>query len=248
MYAPTRGSRGRLRSALRQLPEAWREARFLSSLPRPRERRARGGHSRRPQSGPTRRHRPLLDLAPQRRSLAGRRRERTAGASTRRGSTASSSWPAWTSRRRRRRRLQLGRSLAAQWDEHVRALPPDWSDVFAEISFRSSDDLELAALLLSPLNPSRFGERPGFRFRVARRFGYGAAPEIVRRCLERVDEEGLRAEVRILHALSDTSRSSHAGPGLVRGRKARRWATRSAGSSSSRAGRWSTPRESASAR
>jgi hypothetical protein len=103
-------------------------------------------------------------------------------------------------------------SLAAQWNEQVTSLPPDWSDVFAEISFRSSDDLERAALLLSPVNPSRFGRRPGFRFRVARTFGYGAAPELVRRCLERLDEVGIRAEVRILHALSDTKPIFTQGP------------------------------------
>ena len=59
---------------------------------------------------------------------------------------------------------------------------------------------------------ARFGGRPGFRFRVAQTFGYGAAPQMVRRCLERLDEGGIRGEVRVLHALSDTKPWSTQGP------------------------------------
>jgi hypothetical protein len=57
---------------------------------------------------------------------------------------------------------------------------------------------------MAPTNPARFDDRPGFRFRCARRFGYGTAPLMVRRCLERLDEEDIRGQVRILHALSTT--------------------------------------------
>jgi hypothetical protein len=103
-------------------------------------------------------------------------------------------------------------TLAAGWDAEVAALPPDWSDVYAEIQLRSSDQLELAALHLAPVNPARFGDRPGFRFRVARRRGYGASPGMVRRCLERLDGEDVVARVEILHALSDSRPVSTQGP------------------------------------
>jgi hypothetical protein len=94
-------------------------------------------------------------------------------------------------------------SLAAAWDAEQGALPADWSDVHAELGLRSTDHLERAALLLAPLNPTRFDDRPAFRFRVASRFGYGASPGMTRRCLERLDEEGILGRVRILRALSD---------------------------------------------
>jgi hypothetical protein len=47
-------------------------------------------------------------------------------------------------------------------------------------------------------------DRLAFRFRAARRFGYGASPEMTRRCFERLDAESIRGTVRIEWALSDT--------------------------------------------
>ena len=108
--------------------------------------------------------------------------------------------------------LRPGASLASGWDRALAGLPSDWSDIYAEVDLRSSDHLERAALLLSPVNPARHGGRPGFRFRCARSFGYGAAAEMVRRCFERLDEERIEGEVRILRALSDTKPWSTQGP------------------------------------
>jgi hypothetical protein len=102
--------------------------------------------------------------------------------------------------------------FAQQWDDLVAGLPRDWSDLYAEIELTSTDHLDRAALLLAPVNPARFGDKPAFRFRVARRFGYGAAPEMTRRCLERLDQEGIRGQVRILYALSDTKPVATQGP------------------------------------
>jgi hypothetical protein len=103
-------------------------------------------------------------------------------------------------------------TLAASWDAAVGALPSDWSDLYCELELRSTDHLERAALLMAPLNPARFGGTPGFRFRVARDFGYGASAEMARRCLERLDSESIRGEVRILRALSDTHPAHTQGP------------------------------------
>jgi hypothetical protein len=103
-------------------------------------------------------------------------------------------------------------TLVQQWDELVAGLPPDWSDVYGEVELTSTDYLERAALLLAPVNPARYGETPGFRFRVARRFGYGASSEMTRRCFERLDAEGIRGRVRILYVLSDTKPVATQGP------------------------------------
>jgi hypothetical protein len=103
-------------------------------------------------------------------------------------------------------------TLAATWDAELAALPPDWSDLYAEVELVSSDWLERAALLMAPVNPARYGGTPGFRFRVARVFGYGASPEMTRRCLERVDQEQIGGQLRILRVLSDTKPVYTQGP------------------------------------
>lgn len=102
--------------------------------------------------------------------------------------------------------------LAPAWDEALATLPPDWSDLLCEISLTSSDYLQRAALLLAPVNPTKAADRNAFRFRVAHRFGYGASAEMTRRCLERLDEEGVVAHVSILRSLSDTHNVATQGP------------------------------------
>jgi hypothetical protein len=102
--------------------------------------------------------------------------------------------------------------LVAAWDKAIAGLPPDWSDLYVELELVSSDWLERAALLMAPVNPARYGGVPGFRFRVASRFGYGASEPMTRRCLERVDAEELRGELRILRVLSDTHPVATQGP------------------------------------
>jgi hypothetical protein len=105
--------------------------------------------------------------------------------------------------------------LAAAWDELVAGLPDDWSDLLLALDLRSSDELAPAALAIAPLNPSRLPDMPSFRFRVARRFGYGAAPEMGRRCLARLDEAGTPGHLRLLEALSDTQPVATQGPTFV---------------------------------
>jgi hypothetical protein len=112
------------------------------------------------------------------------------------------------------------RGLAHAWDEEVATLPGDWSDLYAEIELTSSDNLDPAALALAPLNPARYDASPGFRFRCARSFGYGAAPEMVRRSLARLDERGIPGQLRILWCLSDTRPVGTQGPVWYVGGKA----------------------------
>ena len=111
-------------------------------------------------------------------------------------------------------------TLAESWQAALAGLPPDWSDLYGELELASSDYLEPAAVLLSPLNPARHGVRIGFRFRCARRSGYGASPEMVRRCLERLDAESIRGQLRILRVLSETHNVATQGPVWYVGGKA----------------------------
>ena len=104
------------------------------------------------------------------------------------------------------------RALAAQWDAMTANLPPDWSDMLAEVALRSSDQLERAALLVSPTNPLRVDDSLVLRFRVARRFGYGVAAGMMRRSLERLDEEQIPGALRILRVLADTDPVGTQGP------------------------------------
>ena len=110
--------------------------------------------------------------------------------------------------------VHLG-SLASAWDELEAGLPDDWSDLLCLVELRSSDELDPAALALAPLNPSRHGKELAFRFRAARRFGYGAAPGMVRRCLERLDEAGIPGRLHLLEAFSDTKPLLTQGPTFV---------------------------------
>jgi len=103
-------------------------------------------------------------------------------------------------------------SLAAAWDAAVAALPSDWSDLLCEVELTSTDHLDIAALVLGPINPLRRPGRPGFRFRSARTAGYGAAPGMVRRCLQRLDEGGIPGSVRVLEAMSDSHHAGTQGP------------------------------------
>ena len=102
--------------------------------------------------------------------------------------------------------------LARQWQHHLDELPEDWSDLYGEVDLASSDYLERAALLLAPVNPSRVPDRTAFRFRAARRFGYGASSMMTHRCFERLDSESIRGTLRILWALSDTKPVYTQGP------------------------------------
>ena len=103
-------------------------------------------------------------------------------------------------------------SLVDAWTSATSVLPPDWSDLYAEVRFTSSDYIEPGAVLCVPINPRREGKRSAMRFRCARRAGYGASPEMVKRCFERCDEAELRGTVEVLGVLSDTRLVATQGP------------------------------------
>jgi hypothetical protein len=103
-------------------------------------------------------------------------------------------------------------TLVRQWERALEELPDDWSDLLCRVELGSSDDLPRASLLAAPLNPSRPHKELGFDFRVARRFGFGASPQMTRRCFARLDEAGIPGTVEILRALSDTQPLGTQGP------------------------------------
>ena len=103
-------------------------------------------------------------------------------------------------------------TLRAQWDLRLAEVPPDWSDIYAQVRLDSTDYLERGALLLAPVNPARYGGPAALRFRSAQHFGYGVSPGMAARCFERCDEEGITGEVEILYVLSDTNPVATQGP------------------------------------
>ncbi|MGH3003582.1 MAG: hypothetical protein ACRDM1_13135 [Gaiellaceae bacterium] len=103
-------------------------------------------------------------------------------------------------------------SLADSWDAALAGLPSDWSDLLCELELASTDYIERASVLCIQLNPRRDGERAALRFRCARSAGYGVAPGMARRCLERCDGEGIHGSVRVLRVLSDTQLVATQGP------------------------------------
>jgi hypothetical protein len=110
-------------------------------------------------------------------------------------------------------------ALREQWQQGLAGLPSDWSDLYAEVRFDSTDYVERAALLLSPVNPSRYGGAATLRFRCAHHFGYGVSPEMATRCFERCDTDGITGELQLLRVLSDTHPVGTQGPvWLVGGR------------------------------
>ena len=115
--------------------------------------------------------------------------------------------------------------VAGQWDTALAGLPADWSDLLCELQLTSTDHLARAALLTAPINPTRVPDRTAFRFRVARMFGYGASPEMTRRCLERLDAEDFRGRPRRSCTCSPTRTTSprRAPSGAWPARRSRTW-------------------------
>ena len=73
----------------------------------------------------------------------------------------------------------------------------------------AANDVRRVALALPHVDEI---DSDGFDFRVAHKLGYGASPGMVRRCLERLDEERITGEVRILRSLADTEPVETQGP------------------------------------
>ena len=103
-------------------------------------------------------------------------------------------------------------SMAGSWDTALAPLPSDWTDLLCELEIESSDNLDRAALLCAPLNPTRDAPRLAFTFRCSGRSGYGVSRSMARRCFERLDHDGITGSTRVLRVLSDTDNVDTQGP------------------------------------
>lgn len=103
-------------------------------------------------------------------------------------------------------------TLVAAWNRLLERLPDDWSHLYAELELRPTESLEDVALIVSPLNPEHCDGRTAFRFRVGRSFGYGAAPEMAGRCLERLDEARVSGRLHLLQLLAEKQPLETQGP------------------------------------
>ncbi len=103
-------------------------------------------------------------------------------------------------------------ALLANWDAAIALLPPGWTDLLCELELESTDLLAPAALHGAPLNPTRVPGAVALRFRVSNGVGYGASAGMVRRCLERMEAEGIRGRIRVVEALADAEYVGTQGP------------------------------------
>jgi hypothetical protein len=115
--------------------------------------------------------------------------------------------------------VEVRHSLAAEWQVALEALPSDWSDFIAELELDSSVDIDRAAVLCAPINPSQLTGRSGFSFRCASARGYGASAGMAGRCLTRLDEAGISGRLRITRFLSDVQPVGTQGATFLGGRR-----------------------------
>jgi hypothetical protein len=103
-------------------------------------------------------------------------------------------------------------SLVDAWDALVATLPPDWSDILAELELDSSDHVPRAALLGAPINPTRVPGEIALRFRASGKQGYGVSEPMARRCFERMDADGITGRIRTIYEISDSENAVTHGP------------------------------------
>jgi hypothetical protein len=102
-------------------------------------------------------------------------------------------------------------TLVEAWEQVAADLPPGWSDLLCELELDSTDFVARAALLGSPLNPAR-APGPALRFRASEGIGYGTSYAMARRCLERMDAEGITGHVRVLEGAANVENVLTQGP------------------------------------
>jgi hypothetical protein len=89
-------------------------------------------------------------------------------------------------------------ALAERCDEILRGLPRGWSLAHFELTLERGADADRAALILAPATPGRQGRTFQLHARNDRA-GLGATPELVRRILDRLDDEGITGWLKLVH-------------------------------------------------
>jgi hypothetical protein len=103
-------------------------------------------------------------------------------------------------------------TLVTAWDRLIERLPADWSHLLVEVELQREEPYEPVATIVSALNPQRCDTRTAFRFRAGRDFGYGASTQVVKHCLDQLDEARVEGRLRLLEMLSQRRLVETQGP------------------------------------
>jgi hypothetical protein len=90
--------------------------------------------------------------------------------------------------------------LAADFQQILETLPPDWTDLEVDMRIEEESQYVDTAVALSQVNAQVYQyPREGWQWRllVAHSFGHAAAPETVKGVLAKLDEAGVRGELRV---------------------------------------------------
>jgi hypothetical protein len=92
-------------------------------------------------------------------------------------------------------------SLAEEFEQILRTLPPDWTDVEVDMRIADMSHYVDTAVAVSQVNAQVYQHPQAdswhWRLLVAKSFGHAAAAETVRGVLEKLDAEGVAGELRV---------------------------------------------------
>jgi len=91
-------------------------------------------------------------------------------------------------------------ALAADFQQILDTLPPDWTDLEVDVRIEDGANYIDTSVALSQVNAQVYQHpQAGWHWRllVAQSFGHAAAAETVKAVLERLDEAGVEGELRV---------------------------------------------------
>jgi hypothetical protein len=95
----------------------------------------------------------------------------------------------------------LAMPLAADFQQILDALPPDWTDLEVDVRIEDESQYVDTAVWMSQVNAQVYqhpkAEGWHWRLLVAQSFGHAAAPESVKGILAKLDGEGVAGELRV---------------------------------------------------
>jgi hypothetical protein len=92
----------------------------------------------------------------------------------------------------------LAVALAADFQNVVESLPPDWTALELDLRIFDEDRYIEAATLVSQINAMPYSEHDWhWRLRVAHEFGHAAAAQTVRGTLALLDDQGIPGELAL---------------------------------------------------
>jgi predicted alpha/beta hydrolase family esterase len=91
-------------------------------------------------------------------------------------------------------------ALAADFQQILDTLPPDWTDLEVDVRIEDTSTYVDTAVALSQVNAQVYQHpQEGWHWRllVAHSFGHAAAAQTVKSVLDRLDDAGVRGELRV---------------------------------------------------